>query len=90
MIRGIAEDIDLPVYVFDLATLFNNELRAYWREMLTNVPCIALIEDIDAIFKGRQNIAGGHLTFDCLLNCLDGILLGRLEDRLPSWDAQPR
>jgi SpoVK/Ycf46/Vps4 family AAA+-type ATPase len=64
--------------------------------MQVNVPCIALIEDIDNVFHGRENVArknqpmpflmprrkdddGGDappptpLTFDCLLNCLDGV-----------------
>ena len=73
LIRAIAEDFDLPVYVFDLATLFNNELQIEWQKMLSCVPCVALFEDIDAVFEGRQNKVGGHLTFDCLLNCIDGI-----------------
>ncbi len=37
---------------------------------------MALMEDIDAVFDGRKNVAVGHgpaLTFDCLLNCLDGV-----------------
>src|SRR5262249_1317796 len=68
-------------------------------EMQVNVPCLALIEDIDNVFHGRENIArknsmmpfliprqqnednNSHnersrftpLTFDCLLNCLDGV-----------------
>lgn len=44
--------------------------------MLEQVPCLALIEDIDAVFHGRENVAvasGPALTFDCLLNCLDGV-----------------
>ena len=73
LVRAIAEDFDLPVYIFDLATLFNNELQASWQKMLTNVPCIALFEDIDSVFEGRENKVGGHLTYDCLLNCLDGM-----------------
>jgi len=73
LVRALAEDLDLPVFVYDLATLFNNELQAAWQKMLASVPCIALIEDIDAVFDGRTNKAGGHLTFDCLLNCLDGV-----------------
>ena len=73
LIRAIAEDFDLPVYVFDLATLFNNELQIEWQKMLSCVPCVALFEDIDAVFEGRENKVGGHLTFDCLLNCIDGI-----------------
>jgi len=73
LVRAVAEDFDLPVFVFDLATLYNDELQASWHKMLCHVPCVALIEDIDTIFEGRENKAGGHLTFDCLLNCLDGV-----------------
>ena len=75
--RAVAEDLDLPVFVYDLASLFNNELQEAWSNMLSDVPCVALIEDIDAVFEGRRNVSAGSdhqaLTFDCLLNCLDGI-----------------
>ena len=75
--RAMAEDLDLPVFVYDLASLHNNELQQAWSKMLAEVPCIALIEDIDAVFDGRTNTSSGNdkqsLTFDCLLNCLDGI-----------------
>ena len=75
LIRAIAEDLDLPVFVYDLASLMNEELQSAWSHMLSQVPCMAVIEDIDAVFKGRENVTGReqHLTFDCLLNCLDGI-----------------
>jgi len=75
LIRAIAEDMDLPVFVFDLASLMNEEMQNEWSHMLSQVPCLAVIEDIDAVFEGRNNITGReqHLTFDCLLNCLDGI-----------------
>ncbi|MEO1523911.1 MAG: AAA family ATPase [Planctomycetota bacterium] len=74
--RAIAEDQDLPIFVYDLATLKNDELMKAWNQMLSEVPCMALIEDIDAVFHGRKNVAvnqGPALTFDCLLNCLDGV-----------------
>ncbi len=75
--RAVAEDLDLPVFVYDLASLYNNELQEAWSNMLSEVPCMALIEDIDAVFDGRRNVSAGNekqsLTFDCLLNCLDGI-----------------
>ena len=74
--RALAEDLDLPVFVFDLATLKNDELLKAWNQMLAEVPCMALMEDLDAVFDGRKNIAvhqGPALTFDCLLNCLDGV-----------------
>ena len=76
LIRAIAEDLDLPVFIYDLASMYNEELQGAWSKMLSEVPCMAVIEDIDAVFDGRENIVSKdqkHLTFDCLLNCLDGI-----------------
>lgn len=70
--RALAEELDLPVYQYDLATLYNDELRTAWARMLGSTPCMALFEDIDAVFRGRETLRG-DLTFDCLLNCLDGI-----------------
>jgi hypothetical protein len=94
--RAFAEDLNLPIYVFNLAEMSNHELIKAWSEMQVNVPCIALIEDIDNVFHGRENVARKNgmlplllprkkndddspraplapLTFDCLLNCLDGV-----------------
>ena len=73
--RAVAEDLDLPVYAYDLASLKNDELREAWAKMLAEAPCLALLEDVDAVFRGRENVAvkEGGLTFDCLLNCLDGV-----------------
>lgn len=72
LVRALAEELDLPVYIYDLASLANDEFQTAWREMLSSVPCIALVEDIDAVFDKRKTIVG-DLTFDCFLNCLDGI-----------------
>lgn len=74
--RAVAEDLDLPVHVFDLASMRNDELQSHWIEMLSEIPCMALIEDIDTVFNKRQNIVTGlekSLSFDSLLNCIDGI-----------------
>ncbi|MEZ6140718.1 MAG: AAA family ATPase [Zavarzinella sp.] len=99
--RAFAEDLNMPIYVFNLAEMSNHELMKSWREMQVNIPCIALIEDIDNVFHGRENVSrktsmmpmffsdnkssadSGKenkdkgmftpLTFDCLLNCLDGV-----------------
>lgn len=76
LVRAVAQELDLPIIVFDLSTFSNNELVSAWRKLLQRSPCIALIEDIDGAFHGRDNVAGedgGGLTFDCLLNCLSGI-----------------
>lgn len=76
LVRAIAEDLDLPVYLFDLASLSNRELVSAWDEMLEHTPCIALMEDLDSVFEGRANKlgeSGGGLTFDCVLNTIDGV-----------------
>ncbi len=102
--RAFAEDLNMPIYVYNLAEMGNHEFMKAWAEMQMNVPCIALIEDIDNVFHGRENVARKNsgfglfgmmgssrgddndndrdrgrgsfvtpLTFDCLLNCLDGV-----------------
>lgn len=96
--RAFAEDLNMPIYVFSLSQMSNNDLISSWRNMQLNVPCIALIEDIDNVFHGRKNVSQdfsmisklltsddekednneetpkfSRLTFDCLLNCLDGV-----------------
>ena len=74
--RAIAQDLDLPVIAFDLSSYSNQDFINSWRRLMSRVPCMALLEDIDAVFKGRENRLGeegGGLSFDCLLNCLSGI-----------------
>lgn len=78
--RAAAEELDFPVHVFDLATMSNTDLREEWNKMLKGTPCMVVLEDIDGIFHGRENVspggslfASGGLTFDALLNCVDGV-----------------
>lgn len=80
IVRAAAEELDLPVHVFDLATMSNEDLREAWGKMSDDVPCVALIEDVDGVFHGRENIApqggmmsSGGLTFNELLNTIDGV-----------------
>jgi len=76
LVRSIAEDLDIPIYVYDLASLSNQEMTESWMTMLEHTPVIALLEDIDNVFYERKNTTGemgGGLTFDCLLNCIDGV-----------------
>lgn len=73
LIRAVAQKYGIPIYVMDLGSMNNIDLIECWQSITTNKPHIILIEDIDAIFDGRKNIVNGNeLTFDCLLNCLDG------------------
>lgn len=78
--RGVAVELDLPVHVFDLATMNNEDLRISWLRMVADAPCMALIEDIDRVFNLDVNVApqsgmltSGGLTFNALLNAVDGI-----------------
>ncbi len=100
--RAFAEELDMPLFVFNLAEMTNHELIQAWGEMQAAAPCVALIEDIDNVFHGRENVArprfglfgrkkkkkapnnneedddsdnfsSSSLSFDCLLNCLDGV-----------------
>jgi hypothetical protein len=109
--RAIAEDLDMPLFVYSLGQMLNEDLEQSWAEMQAHVPCIALFEDFDNVFRGRENVYGkpkladliaataaggagaaggsgtgggdagnqssvlntGRLSFDCLLNCLDGV-----------------
>lgn len=82
-VRGIAIERGLPVHVFDVAALDNMLLRGGWAQMRRHAPCIALIEDIDAVYgveredgtidcrANRQPGVGP--SFDCLLNCIGGV-----------------
>lgn len=74
--RALGQHFDLPINIFDLSTFGNEDFSTEWTRVLSNTPCIMLIEDIDAVFNGRANRLGdgeGGLTFDCFLNCLSGV-----------------
>lgn len=74
LVKKVAYEFDLPVFVFDLATLTNEEFYEEWDSMLSHTPCITLFEDFDSIFHGRKNVSvESKLTFDSILNCIDGL-----------------
>jgi len=77
LISAIAQLYDLPVCIFDLSSMSNRDFKRNWKEALSNAPCIVLMEDIDNVFKGRDNITKSDfkdsLTFDCFLNTISGI-----------------
>lgn len=55
--RAFAQDLDMPLWVYDLSELDNRSLTEAWKKMRHSAPCIALIEDIDNVFHGRENIS---------------------------------
>ena len=76
LIKGIAQEIDVPIILFDLASMSNTEFNKYWNQAKSYGPCIVVFEDFDSVFSKRKNIlghAGGGLSFDSILNCLSGV-----------------
>lgn len=77
-VRAVGQKFDIPIFVFDLASMDNHDFVEFWKQKCRlHKKRIILIEDIDGIFDKRKNVAStGHnqgLTFDCLLNCIDGV-----------------
>lgn len=76
--RSMGMHFDLPVFSLDISTHDNESFVLAWQEVTSSAPCMALIEDVDAVFSGRKNISAtnksrDNLTFDCLLNCVSGV-----------------
>lgn len=73
--RAIAEDLDLPIHVFDLGSMSNVELDSFWTGAMHNAPCMVLFEDFDRVFHGDRNLARSDdgVTLNAFLNCIDGI-----------------
>ena len=75
LLKALAQALDIPIYSFDIGSMDNDEFYSYWSQARRNVPCMVLIEDIDAVFVGRENVidkTGGGLTFDSFLNVVGG------------------
>jgi chaperone BCS1 len=78
-VRAIAQALDMPIHVYDLTTMSNEELTKFWDISLACAPCVVLFEDLDRIFDQDKNIkvnpnsTKSPLTLDCLLNCIGGV-----------------
>jgi len=79
VIRYLGEKFDLPIFSFHLSTFDDQEFVTTWNDRSRRAPCIFLVEDIDSVFHGRENIVKGNtimsrpLSFDTFLNCIDGV-----------------
>jgi SpoVK/Ycf46/Vps4 family AAA+-type ATPase len=71
MCRALAEHFNMPLIIFDLASMDSTEFNDAWGQLLPRR--IALFEDFDTIFDKRTNIANSGLDFSTVLNALDGI-----------------
>ncbi len=73
-IRRIAQELDIPLYLFELNTMNDVEFIEFWDRMSGGQRAIVVFEDIDCTFNKRENIAkGGRLSFECVLNCISGV-----------------
>ena len=75
-VKAMAQYLDVPLHVFDISSMDNMEFDQEWNRAIEDSPCIVLVEDIDAVFNGRNNILdkeGDSLSFDCFLNTLSGV-----------------
>jgi hypothetical protein len=74
LITEIAKELQLPLIIFDIATMDNREFVKNIESLPSE--CIVLFEDFERVFEGDKNIQKsndfGGLTFDCLLNKLSG------------------
>lgn len=70
--KGLAQTLKVPVYQYYLGTLSDQEFSAQWESMAT--PCVALFEDFDNIFHGREPQSEHKLlNFDTVLNHVSGV-----------------
>lgn len=70
--KSLAESLGIPIYLFFLNTLSDQEFIREWGSMQS--PCIALLEDFDNVFHGREpQTEHKSLTFDCVLNQISGV-----------------
>jgi SpoVK/Ycf46/Vps4 family AAA+-type ATPase len=72
-VRTIAQELDLPVYVFDLTVMSNEDFMQAWNDSRHDKPRIVLFEDFDTVFHGRKNISRGGVDLGCILNAIDGV-----------------
>lgn len=70
--RAMAEELRVPLYDFKLNTMSDQEFLNYWSDM--NTPAVALFEDFDTVFNGREALTDHKtLSFDTLLNAISGV-----------------
>jgi SpoVK/Ycf46/Vps4 family AAA+-type ATPase len=76
MAKALAQHLKIPIFVMDISTMDNTEFYENYSRALLEAPAVVLIEDIDAVFHGRENVVAEKsqgLTFDCLLNTISGV-----------------
>ena len=73
LFKCLAQDLDLPIFSFDLPSMSNEEFVGFWSEAMSESPCMVLFEDFDSVFDGRKSLGHDDISFDCILNCISGV-----------------
>lgn len=79
IIRAIAQELDMPVHIFDLASMSSSDFLRAWEEARRCGSRIVLLEDFDTVFHGRNNViehksfAEQAVSFSTILNTIDGV-----------------
>jgi len=72
LVKAVAETLRIPLYVYHLSTMSNQEFMNSWSIM--NCPCVVVFEDFDSVFIGRESqTEHKSLSFDCVLNQISGV-----------------
>src|SRR5262249_6963919 len=58
LVRAIAEDLEMPLFIYSLGRMMDRDLERSWEDMQAHTPCVALFEDFDTVFHGRENVYG--------------------------------
>ncbi len=76
-IQKCAQKLNMPVCYFDISNMSNNEFVQHWESWTSSyATSLLVIEDIDVIFNGRENLLAKNLrnknllSFDCLINTI--------------------
>lgn len=73
-VRAIAQMIGAPVNVMDIASMKSKDLARCWRDReARDGRAVVVLEDFDCVFDGREPAEGVRLTYDAVLQVLDGV-----------------
>lgn len=78
-VKAIAQELDMPIFIFDLTSMDNEDLVGAWNRAKSSVPAIILFEDFDRLFDEngkwiiKNNTSKSGVTMDCILNLMSGV-----------------
>jgi hypothetical protein len=72
LVRAIAEDLDMPLFLYSLGRMMDRDLERSWQDMQAHTPCVALFEDFDTVFHGRENVYGKPTLADQIAGAMPG------------------